>query len=181
MSRHPIRVLALVLVCAAPAGAASLECHERLGVRQSEQQQQSPARGDQQDQKKTDGRSEQRRRVWWRVADSRAELGITDQQSNEIDQIFQATVPALRAAKNDLDKLDAEVAQVIKAATADVSAVNQLVGRAEQARAKLTTTRTGMFYRMHRVLSADQRAKLNAMFERWEAEHRKTIDSTVRR
>lgn len=179
MSRHLIGVLALVLVCAAPAGAASLECHERLGVPQSEQQP-PPARGDQQDQKKTEGRSEQRRSMWWRVPERRAELGITDQQSNEIDQIFQATVPALRAAKDELDKLDAEVGQVIKAATADVSAVNQLVGRAEQARAKLTTTRTVMFYRMHRVLSADQRAKLNAMFERWEAEHRKTTDSTRR-
>lgn len=118
--------------------------------------------------------------MWWRVAESRAELGISDQLSDEIDQIFQANVPTLRAAKDELDKLDAEVAQVIKAATADVSAVNQLVNRAEHARAKLTTTRTVMFYRMHRVLSPEQRAKLNAMFERWEAERRKTTGSTRR-
>ena len=178
MSRHPIRVLALVLVCAASAGAASLDCHERLGVWQAEQQ--PPAGGGRRDQKRTDGRPEQRRWMWWRVAESRAELGITDQQSNEIDQIFQSTVPALRSAKDELDKLDAEVAQMIKAATADVSTVTQLVGRAEHSRARLTTTRTEMFYRMHRVLSADQRAKLNAMLERGEAERRKT-NSTDRR
>ncbi len=89
-------------------------------------------------------------------------------------------MPALREAKEELDKLDAEVAQVIKPATADVETVNRIVGRAERARAKLTTTRTVMFYRMHRVLSPEQRVKLNAMFERWDAERRKTTDSTRR-
>lgn len=180
MSRHPIRVLALALVCAAPAGAASLDCHERPGVLLSEQRQ-PPARGDQHDRKTADRQPEQRRWMWWRVAESRAELGITEPQSNEIDQIFQSTMPALRSAKDELDNLDAEVAQLIKAATADVSTVTQLVGRAEHSRANLTTTRTVMFYRMHRVLSADQRVKLNAMFERWEAERRKTTASSGRR
>ena len=174
MSRTPLWVFALVLVSAAPA-AASPDCHERRGAAQAAQadqtqqpQQASPA---------APARDQKGRWMWWRVPESKAELGITDQQADEIDQIFQANVPALRAAKEDLDRLDAEVAQVIKAAVADVATVNQLVGRAEHARAKLTTTRTVMFYRMHRVLSADQRTKLNAMFERWDAERRKTTDS----
>jgi Spy/CpxP family protein refolding chaperone len=174
MSRHSLWVLALVLVCAAPAGAAALDC-ERHGVGpQAEQQQQpqTPAPQNSHDQRG--------RWMWWRVAETKAELGITDSQAAEIDQIFQANVPALREAKDALDKLDAEVAQVIKAATADVATVNQLVGRAEHARARLTTTRTVMFYRMHRVLSPEQRVKLNAMFERWEAERRKTTESTRR-
>ena len=171
MSRTPMWVFALGLVCVAPASAAAPECHDRRAVGQAEQAQppqQAPPASPTRDQKG--------RWMWWRVAESKAELGITDQQADEIDQIFQANVPALRASKDDLDKLDAEVAQVIKAAVADVATVNQLVGRAEHARAKLTTTRTVMFYRMHRVLSADQRAKLNAMFERWDAERRKTTD-----
>lgn len=176
MSRHPIWVLALVVACAAPAGAASLGGHERHGLLQAEQA--PPAA--QGDQKPADKHPEQSRWMWWRVADTKTELGISDQQAGEIDQIFQATVPALRTAKEELDKLDAEVAQVIKAATAEPSMVNQLVGRAEHARARLTTTRTVMFYRMHRVLSPEQRTKLNAMFERWEAERRKTTGSTRR-
>ena len=177
MSRHPLRVFAFVLLCAAPAAAAPLECRDRVALPQAEPQQ-PPARGDQKGPDKQ--QPQQGRWMWWRVAETKTELGITDQQAAEIDQIFQATVPALRAAKDELDKLDAEVAQVIKPATADVSAVQQLVTRAEQARAKLTTTRTVMFYRMHRVLSPDQRAKLNAMFERWEAQRRKTTDSPRR-
>lgn len=174
MSRHPLRVLAFVVLCAAPAGAATLECHERSGVAQADPQQ-PPARGDQKPVDKA--QPQQSRWMWWRVAETQTELGISDQQAGEIDQIFQATAPSLHAAKDELDKLDAEVAQVIKPATADVSAVNQLVSRAEQARAKLTTMRTVMFYRMHRVLSPDQRTKLNAMFERWEAQRRKNTDT----
>jgi Spy/CpxP family protein refolding chaperone len=181
MFRHPIWVVATVLACSAPPSAAALDCHERATVGQTEQQEQGQ-RGDQRDQKPpNDRRSEQRRWMWWRVAESRAELGITDQQSGEIDQIFQSTVPALRAAKDDVDKLDDEVAGVIKAATADEAAVSRLVGRAEHARARLTTTRTVMFYRMHRVLSAEQRGKLSAMVDRLEAERRKSSDSPVRR
>jgi Spy/CpxP family protein refolding chaperone len=180
MSRHPLRVLAFTFLCAVaaapagadPVGAATPDCHERSGVAQADPQQ-PPARGEQ----KPGDKPQQGRWMWWRVPETKTELGITDQQATEIDQIFQAQVPALRAAKEELDKLDAEVAQVIKPATADVSVVNQLVGRAEQARAKLTTMRTVMFYRMHRVLSPDQRAKLNAMFERWDAQRRKNTDT----
>ena len=172
MPRHPFGVFAVLLVCAAPAGAAAPDC-ERSPVLQAEQSPPTPV------QKPAD-KPQERRWMWWRVAETKAELGITDQQSGEIDQIFQATIPALRAAKDELDRLDAEVAQVIKPATADVNTVNQLVSRAEHARAKLTTTRTVMFYRMHRVLSPDQRVKLNALFERWDAERRKTTDSNRR-
>jgi len=173
ITRHPLGVLALVFVCA-PAGLAALDGHERPRLPQAEQAPPPAAQGDQKPADRT------RRWMWWRVAESRSELGITDQQASEIDQIFQSNVPALREAKEELDRLDAEVAQVIKPATADVAMVSRLVGRAERARAKLTTTRTVMFYRMHRVLSPEQRVKLNAMFERWDAERRKTTDSTRR-
>jgi Spy/CpxP family protein refolding chaperone len=173
-SRLFLWVLPAALVCVPTAGAAALDC-ERHGVtaQQAEQQQPSATRPQ-------NSHDQRGRWMWWRVAETKSELGITDPQAAEIDQIFQTNLPALREAKDALDKLDAEVAQVIKAATADVGTVNQLVGRAELARAKLTTTRTVMFYRMHRVLSPEQRAKLNAMFERWEAERRKGSDSTRR-
>lgn len=175
MSSHSLLV-ALVIACSAPAVAAALPCDERAAPRQTEpsQQQTTPA-GD------AKRAPEVRRWMWWRVPATKAEIGITDQQATEIDQIFQAAMPTLRTAKEELDKLDAEVAQVIKGATADDGTVSRLVGRAEHARARLTITRTVMYYRMRLILSADQRARLNAMIERWEAERRKTTDSTSRR
>ena len=101
---------------------------------------------------------------WWKAPETRAELGISDKQSKDIDDIFQETLPALRAAKDELDKLDDAVAKLIKEGTADIAVVAQQVAQAEQARANLTTKRTVMLYRMHRLLTPEQRAKLDAMF-----------------
>jgi protein CpxP len=122
----------------------------------------------------SDGRGKDEHRMpWWKAPDTRAELGISDKQSKDIDDIFQETVPALRAAKEELDKLDDVVAKLIKDGTADIAVVTRQVGQAEQARATLTTKRAVMLYRMHRLLTPDQRAKLDTMFAQREAERRK--------
>ena len=55
------------------------------------------------------------------------ELGITNQQSADIEQIFQATLPKLEAAKDKLDKLEATLSQIIKDNTADLATVAQQV------------------------------------------------------
>jgi Spy/CpxP family protein refolding chaperone len=160
-----------VLACAMPASASSL-CDQ--GPPQKPEQAARGTDGRSQD-GKNDGRGgkDERRTPWWKAPETRAELGITDKQSKDIDDIFQATFPALRAAKEDLDKLDDAVAKLIKEGTADIVVVARQVGQAEQARANLTTTRTVMLYRMHRLLTPEQRAKLDAMFARREAERRK--------
>ena len=71
------------------------------------------------------------------------------------------------------NKLDDAVAKLIKEGTADIAVVARQVGQAEQARANLTTQRTVMLYRMHRLLTPEQRVKLDAMFAQREAERRK--------
>ena len=162
-------VLAAALACASPASASSV-CEQGAG-----QKPDPAARGT--DGKATDGKSEGRkdehRMPWWKAPETRAELGISDKQSKDIDDIFQATLPALRAAKEELDKLDDTVAKLIKEGTADISVVARQSLQAEQARANLTTKRTVMLYRMHRLLTPEQRTKLDAMFAQREAERRK--------
>lgn len=166
MARHVAWILVAALGAATPAWATPLVC---------DREQQAAAKKDQSPPAPPDGHAkpEERRWMWWKVAETRAELGISDAQSKEIDQIFQATVPSLRTAKDELDKLDEAVALTLKEGTLDVGAVMRQVQKAEQARATLTTTRTVMFYRMHLVLKPDQRIKLNAMLERIDAERRK--------
>jgi Spy/CpxP family protein refolding chaperone len=168
-------VFAAVLACAVPASAAAVVCEQAAA-----QKPDPAARGG--EQRAADGRDgnrdagngrEQRRVPWWKADDTRAELGISDKQSKDIDDIFQATLPSLRAAKEDLDKQDEAVGRLIKEGAADISVVARQVGQAEQARANLTTKRTVMLYQMHRLLTPDQRAKLDAMFARREAERRK--------
>ena len=178
MARHIAWVFAAALGCASPTWAGALEC----------ERQQQPVTGQKPDHDQhppgppdSHTRQEERRWMWWKVAETRTELGISDQQSKDIDLIFQATVPSLRTAKDELDKLDEAVTLALKAGTSDVAVVMRQVQQAEDARAKLTTTRTVMFYRMHRLLTPEQRKKLNAMFEQMDAERRKSGDQKGRR
>ena len=163
-------VFAAALACAAPASPSSL-CDQATPQKPEQAGRGADGRG--QD-GKSDGRGKDEHRIpWWKAPETRAELGISDKQSKDIDDIFQDTVPALRAAKEELDKLDDAVAKLIKEGTADIAVVAKQVGQAEQARANLTTKRTVMLYRMHRLLTPDQRTKLDAMFAQREAERRK--------
>jgi Spy/CpxP family protein refolding chaperone len=173
MASRTAWILAAALVCASPVAAESL-C-DQSGAAKPDQQ--APSRGADArgpEGRGADGRGKDEHRLpWWKAPETRAELGISDKQSKEIDDIFQETVPGLRAAKEELDKLDEAVAKLIKEGTADITVVARQVGQAEQARANLTTKRTVMLYRMHRLLTPDQRAKLDAMFAQREAERRK--------
>ena len=173
MASRTAWIFAAALVCASPVSAATL-CDqsappkpEQPGVSRGTDARAPEGRG-------SDGRGKDERRLpWWKSPDTRAELGISDKQSKEIDDIFQETVPGLRAAKEELDKLDEAVAKLIKEGTADISVVARQVGQAEQVRGNLTTKRTVMLYRMHRLLTPEQRVKLDAMFAQREAERRK--------
>ena len=168
MTRRTAWVFAAALVCAAPTSAATMPCEQAGG-----KPEQGKATGPAQPGRSSDGRGGERRIPWWKAPETRAELGISDKQSKDIDDIFQETLPSLRAAKEELDKLDEAVTKLIKESTADVTVIAKQVAQAEQARANLTTGRTVMLYRMHRLLTPEQRAKLDAMFERREAERRK--------
>lgn len=172
MASRTAWIFAAALVCASPLSAATL-CDQSTPPKPD---QQGVARGG--DPRGSDGRADGRgkdehRLPWWKAPDTRAELGISDKQSKEIDDIFQETVPGLRAAKEELDKLDDAVAKLIKEGIADNAVVMRKVGEAEQARANLTTKRTVMLYRMHRLLTPEQRVKLDAMFAKREADRRK--------
>ena len=110
--------------------------------------------------------------------DVQAELGITNQQSAAIEQIFQATMPKLEETKQKLDKLEATLSQTIRDNTADLATVAMQVDRQESTRAELYKTRTLMLYRMRLLLTPEQRARLQA---RWEARNRKQAEQTGRR
>lgn len=119
-----------------------------------------------QDARGPERRQEKRRIKWWIDETSRAELGITNQQSAEIEQIFQSTLPTLRQVRKELDELEAKLSHMIKEGTAPVAAITDQVERVENARAEMNKRRTVMLYRIDRVLSAEQRAKLKAWHER---------------
>lgn len=106
------------------------------------------------------------RHKWWQDERFKAELGLTAQQAQEVEQIFQSALPRLRTGKQQLDQLEADLSKMIKDRSADEHTVAQQIERVEAARADLNKARTLMQYRMHRVLSADQNVKLHAIFDR---------------
>jgi Spy/CpxP family protein refolding chaperone len=175
MARHLAWILTVAFACGAPASASALCGHD--GDAEQGGQRGGQTTPDRDKDGKQAGRDEHRPWKFWQ-GDSKTSLGITNQQSSEIETIFQATLPRLEASKDKIDKLEATLSQTIKDNTADLATVGQQVDRLEAARADLYKTRTLMLYRMRGVLSADQRAKLQAA---WEAVRAKGNEPSGRR
>jgi Spy/CpxP family protein refolding chaperone len=116
---------------------------------------------------------------WWQSELVKAELGLTREQSLEVEQIFQASVPKLKASKQELDRLEAELSRLIAEGVTDEHQVTLKIERVEAARGELGKLRTLMLYRVHRLLTPAQRAKLKAINDRGERE-RDRIESSRR-
>ena len=111
------------------------------------------------------------RSKWWIAPESRAELGISDAQSRELEAVFQSLLPRLRAEKQALDREDAALVRLM-AESSDEAAIGVAIDRVEAARSAVNKTRTWMLVRMNRVLTPEQRVKLQALHERRQREHR---------
>jgi Spy/CpxP family protein refolding chaperone len=109
---------------------------------------------------------------WWRDAQFQRDLTLTPDQSARIDAVFQKTIPNLREKRTELDAQEEELSRMI-AANADESAVVKQVDKVEAIRAHMNKTRTLMLLRMRQVLSPEQRARLNKLYEEREKDHRR--------
>ena len=107
---------------------------------------------------------------WWQSERFVQDLGLTQEQSTRIEEVFQASWPALHAAKADLDRLETELSRLIAEGTASEAKVLQHIDRVEASRSAMGRTRSLMLYRMHRLLTADQRVKLKALYDAVERE-----------
>lgn len=119
-------------------------------------------------------RQDQNRWKWWLNPDSRKEIGITDAQSAQIDQIFESMFPAQRAKWREFQRLEEAVSKLLKEHAADVGTVTEQVERMENLEAERRTLRTVMLYRMNLVLTPDQRLKLEAYNKRRDENRRKS-------
>jgi Spy/CpxP family protein refolding chaperone len=167
MARQTIWVLALLVTCA-PAGRLS------AGAGQQVRPPATPAAAtrdnkDGRDNKDKAATPDERERWKWWLYD-RAELGISDQQSKDINAIFETTLPKLRETRQELDKAEEEMARIIKEHKADLAVVSGQLDRLESARSQHNKTRTLMLYRMHLLLSPEQRTKLEALRARRDAD-----------
>lgn len=165
MARQTIWVLALLVTCA-PAGRVS------AGARQQVRPAATPGAaakdGSKESKDKAAPAKPDDRWKWWLY--DRAELGVTDQQSKDINAIFESTLPKLRETRQELDRAEDEMARIIKEHKADLAVVSGQLDRLESARSQHNKTRTLMLYRMHLLLTPEQRTKLEALRARREAD-----------
>jgi len=151
MARYVAWAFAALLLVPA-AGSAAGEC-----VRDQAQRAGSGAgdhKGDKPDQ-------QHERPKWWIDPALRAELNITDQQSALIETIWKQTVNRRTETNERLDKLSAALDQMILNA-ADEAAVIAQIDKVEAARSEASKVRVLMLYRMNKVLTPEQRIKLDA-------------------
>jgi Spy/CpxP family protein refolding chaperone len=117
---------------------------------------------------------------WWKDESARAEIGFTAEQAAEIDRIFKAYIDKAKPLREEVNALEGALSATMKANMADVSVVEKQVDKVENKRAELNKLRVVMLYRMHRVLTPEQNARLQAYRDRREAERRK-LDGDRRR
>jgi Spy/CpxP family protein refolding chaperone len=109
---------------------------------------------------------------WWTNERFQKNLSLSAEQQQKLEDVFQAASPRLRAQKRVLDKLEDELAHMVREARVEEREVEAFVERVEAARADLSKTRTLMFFRMHRILTPEQNIKLDETFEQIEKERR---------
>jgi Spy/CpxP family protein refolding chaperone len=112
---------------------------------------------------------EKQARKWWRWDLCQAEIGLTQEQSDKLEAIFQSLLPDLHRLKEDLDRRETHLSTLLIEGTKEAK-VREAIDHVEEARSELGRTRALMLYRMYKILSPEQRRKLKAFWERREKE-----------
>ena len=103
---------------------------------------------------------------WWKQEKFQKELSLTADQIAKLDAINQAAEPTLRAQKAAFDKCEQKLSKIISDAKSDEAQVLQATERLDAARAELNKTRTLQLFRMRRILTDEQNAKMKEMHDR---------------
>lgn len=156
---------AALLFAAVPARAADFceVAQQRGGRSHSKNDKQDNKGNDKKDQPQAgrEGPKNEGPKKWWIDAELRRELGITDQQSAAIEQVWQRSLAQRAETRDRLDKADAILQKMILDGADEPTVIAQL-DRVEAARMEASKARVLMLYRMNKQLTQDQRAKLDA-------------------
>src|SRR5262245_232956 len=121
---HAVRLasltLALALAAAVPAAAAQVPSDDALSClieRALDDGQSRPddTKGDRIDPKVAAEAAKAKNHKWWRSPEMRAEFGITDEQSVQLEAVFQSFVAALKSGMTDVDRYQKDVSKLMAA------------------------------------------------------------------
>jgi Spy/CpxP family protein refolding chaperone len=164
MARISAWALAALLILPVYSRAAESAC-ERAQPQVPQQRGQQPPQQPPQQPDTKNGRGDQGRQPpvhWWTDPQQRQQLGITDQQSKAVEDIWQKSLPDLRNLWHQLRGLEDQASKLILDGAPE-AAVTAQIEQTEKTRAQLNKGRTLMLYGMFKVLKPEQRAKLIEM------------------
>ncbi len=138
------------------------------GPRAAEPQTGTPSSTTQQTKSDTGNRgNNQPRRVWWwKNPEVMKEIGISQDLSKKLDDLFHKRLPEAMAQEREFKKQDDELNRLLRERTVGADVIAVQVDRVEAQRTTLNKTRTVMIYQMYQLLSAEQYTKLVAYNER---------------
>jgi Spy/CpxP family protein refolding chaperone len=99
---------------------------------------------------------------WWVDPKIRAELQISDDQSARIEAIWSKDYKQRAETRQRLDELENKLDKMMLDASADEAAIVAQIDKVEAARTVVSKGRVLMLYRMYKVLTPEQRAKVDA-------------------
>ena len=106
---------------------------------------------------------DQTRTRWWLNSVVQQELGLTKAQVQALQSIFERGLPERVVLRRNLDRLDAQLQQLIERGEADDRLVERFSARVEQARARRNVQRTLILLEMYRTLTPTQRVALSRL------------------
>ena len=104
--------------------------------------------------------------LWWKSEVFKKELGLAADQITRIDSIWETARPELRQEFAELSRLEEKLSRQIRN-DADEALLSRQIDRVETARANANKTRSLMLVQMRKVLTPDQRVKLDDIHARW--------------
>ena len=108
---------------------------------------------------------------WWTDESVQRRLALSAEQSRRLEEVFQQAAPSLRSGRHRLEAAERELSALIEGSMDEAPVVRQLE-RVEGIRTDVNKTRTLMLLHMRRVLSADQRLRLDELHHERGRDHR---------
>ena len=102
------------------------------------------------------------RHKWWQSDEVKALLKLSTEQVASLDEIYGGTQAKQRESVLFLRTEETILSKIIAEMSADEIDVIRQINRVETARSKVRKNRTLMVFRMYRVLSLEQRARLKS-------------------
>jgi Spy/CpxP family protein refolding chaperone len=110
---------------------------------------------------------------WWKDERIVNELQLKEKQIGKIDTIWNETAPELFEQSKVLDSQEQALLRVIKEGRASEAKVKVLIEQVESMRARRSTARQFMLYKMRMVMTPDQRVKFDTIHAKWSRDNQR--------